>query len=324
VYDTLLFHGPRFRRLRAYRRLTAWTCLAEVECATGEPWFGDYLPQQLLLGDIGARDAVVHVLQACIPHTRVLPVAVERITIAGSAVGVVFVDAKERHSDGESFVWDVDVRDDEGRLVERWEGLTLRNVGPSHAPPQWAPPLLVPYLERRLAELAGRRIGIAFAGRSRGQGATDVVIGEAAGHPVAIRRTADGRPEADNGGVSAAHLDGYTLAVAGDGRVTCDVEEARPEHRWRDLLGPQRLILASRIAVELGEQLTTSAARVWAAAECVRKSGRPAPAPLALTEASGDGWALLRTGRAAIATYAGQVTAVESAVAFAFLIEEDA
>jgi enediyne polyketide synthase len=325
VYDALLFHGPRFRRLRGYRTLTARTCVAEVEARSGDRWFGDYLPQQLVLGDPGARDAIVHVLQACIPHARVLPVSVERIVSGPLAEGLLLVDARERRSDGETFVWDVDVTDAEGEIVERWEALTLRRVGPALRPPeQWAPPLLVPYLERRVAELAGARIGVTLVKRERGsRAATDAAIGAAAGRRVDVRRDPDGRPVVERGGVSAAHIDGYTLAVAGDGRVTCDVEEARAGRSWHDLLGAQRLVLASCVAADLDEDVSTSAARVWAAAECARKSGRPARETLALASVGSDGWALLRAGGAPVATYAGHIAGVDPPVAFAFLIEEE-
>ena len=109
------------------------------------------------------------------------------------------------------------------------------------------------------------------------------------------------------------------------GTVACDVEAAleRGEPVWRDLLGGDRLALAGRLAAELGEQLDLSAARVWAAAECARKAGRPAREPIALGRAYGDGWTLLRAGRTAVATYAARLDGVESPLAFAFLVEEE-
>jgi enediyne polyketide synthase len=37
----------------------------------------------LILGDPGARDAMIHGLQACIPQQTLLPIAVEQIVITG-------------------------------------------------------------------------------------------------------------------------------------------------------------------------------------------------------------------------------------------------
>ena len=322
VYDALLFHGPRFRRLRGYTTLRARSCVAEVDARAGERWFGEFLPQTLLLGDPGARDSFVHVLQGCIPGARVLPAAVERVEVVREPEGVLVLSAEERSDDGETLVWDVQVRDARGRLVERWDGLALRRVGPVRAPERWPAALLVPYLERRLADVSGARLGIALAPRAE---SSDAAIAAAAGRPLRVERRADGKPESAAAGVSAASVDGYTLAVAGLGTVACDVEAAleRGEPVWRDLLGGDRLALAGRLAAELGEQLELSAARVWAAAECARKAGRPAREPIALGRAYGDGWTLLHAGRTAVATYAARLEGVESPLAFAFLVEEE-
>ena len=248
-----------------------------------------------------------------------LPVGVERVRVGRAPDGLLVVSAQERADDGETLVWDVEVRDAGGGLVELWEGLRLRRVAAVYAPDRWPAPLLVPYLERRLADVAGARVGIAFA---RSAGGSDTAMAFAAGRRIRIERRADGKPESGDGAVSAAHVDGLTLAIAGPGTLACDVEEASPrgEETWRDLLGRERLALAGRLASELGEQIDLSAARVWAAAECARKAGRPAREPLALDQASADGWMLLRAGRTPVATYTAKVEDVEPPLAFAFLI----
>ena len=321
VYDALLFHGPRFRRLRGYRSLHARSCVAEVE-ARETDWFGAFLPASLVAGDPGVRDAFIHVLQACIPGTRVLPAGAERVLLARRPAGRLVVTASERSDDGSTLVWDVDAHDEDGTLVERWQGLQLRRIGEAAVPGPWPAALLVPYLERRVAELSGRHVGVSVAG----DGTTDEAIAAAATRPVRIERAANGRPESDAGGVSAAHVRSLTLAVVGDGELACDVEEARPrgEAMWRDLLGGERFALARTLAGELGEDLEVSAARVWAAAECSRKTGRPQGEPLTLAGAPSDGWALVRAGRAPVATFADRVAGFESELAFAFLVEEEA
>ena len=76
------------------------------------------------------------------------------------------------------------------------------------------------------------------------------------------------------------------------------------------------------MAGELGEKIDTSAARVWAAVECTRKAGLPIGEALTLSESTRDGWALLRAGRTAVATWTGSVSGIDSDVAFAFLLGE--
>ncbi|MFL5963749.1 MAG: SDR family NAD(P)-dependent oxidoreductase [Gaiellaceae bacterium] len=319
VYDTLLFHGPRFRRLRRYRTLHARSCSAEIDVRDSE-WFRAYLPTPLVLGDPGARDAFIHILQACIPGTRVLPAGADRIAFVRRPASAVFVSACERSDDGTTLVWDMDVCDSQGELVERWQGLRLRRVGATPVPAPWPAPLLVPYLERRVAELSGYSVGLSVVA----DGDTDDAIASAAGRPLRIERAANGRPVADTGGVSAAHVQSLTLAVAGDAAVACDVEEARPrgEELWRDLLGNERLALARSLASELGEELDVSATRVWAAAECSRKTGRPQGEPFTFAGAPADGWALVRAGRAPVATFADRVIGFDTRLAFAFLVED--
>src|ERR1039457_2794103 len=82
LYGSILFQSGRFRRLRAYHRLRATECIAEIAPGGAGDWFARYLPATLALGDPGARDAVIHSVQACIPHATVLPIGVERIIVA--------------------------------------------------------------------------------------------------------------------------------------------------------------------------------------------------------------------------------------------------
>jgi enediyne polyketide synthase len=319
VYDLLLFHGSRFRRLRGYRRLAARSCEADVEVRADARWFGEFLPQRLVLGDLGARDAVVHALQACIPDTRVLPVGVDRLVVRRLPREAAVVSARERADDGETLVWDLDVRDRSGHLCERWEGLKLQRLGGPRQPPRWPRALLVPLLERGIARAAGVPVGVGIAGA---RPEADVAIAYAVGRPVRVERQPNGRPVVAGKQVSAAHVAGLTLAVAAEVPVACDVEEAasRGEVVWRDLLGRDRFELAGRLAAELGGEFDQSAARVWAAAECARKAGRPTREPLALATQAENGWTLLRAGDLAVATYAARVVDLEAPLAFAVLV----
>jgi enediyne polyketide synthase len=309
LYGRLLFHGPSFRRVRRYRELRARRCVAEVGVAQDARWFSAYLPQTLVLGDPGARDAFIHAAQACIPHRRVLPLSIERVALLRRPQGPVTVVAVERESTADTLVYDLTVFDASGRACEAWQGLTLRAVEPLAPPEAWRPELFVPYLERRLGELLpGAPVSVALEAAEPNGGRTertDAAVARALGRSVRVLHRADGKPEASSGAaVSVAHDTVYTLALAGAAPVACDIEPvvAREPERWRDLLGPERLRLAELLARETGEELELTATRLWVASECVRKAGRSVAEPIVLDTAADEGWALLRAGRLRIAT----------------------
>ncbi len=154
LYGRILFHRGRFCRLRGYRLLKAKECVAEITADDGATWFGPYLPAEFVLGNPASRDAALHAIQACIPHRRIVPTGIERMVIRRGESGARFVRAKERLRDGNNFVYDVEVTDARGEVIERWDGLRLRAVEVMSAREEWPGALLSPYLERRLEELA--------------------------------------------------------------------------------------------------------------------------------------------------------------------------
>ncbi|WP_199443815.1 type I polyketide synthase [Umezawaea beigongshangensis] len=152
-YGPLLFHRGRFRRLLGYEWLSAFEVRAGVRAEPGTQWFSDFHHQRLLLGDLGAHDAVLHVLLACVPHRRALPVGVDRFTAWRAPEGVLRVHAVEREHTVDDFVFDVDVLDAAGARVARWDGLRLRAIGPNRWEEALPVSLLGPVLSRRLVEL---------------------------------------------------------------------------------------------------------------------------------------------------------------------------
>jgi len=308
LYGRVLFHSGRFRRLREYRVLKATECLAEIVPDGTTTWFGRYLPNGLVLGDPGARDAAIHAVQACVPQVTLLPVGVERITgNLNGQVGGLLVRANERARLANGFIYDVELTDAEGCVRERWDRLHLQAVSGTDFKGPWPEGLLTPYVERCLLELVpGAILSVAFernqklSRRDRSTRAIESALGASG-----IIRRADGRPTARDGrNLSASHCGDLTMAVAGHSPVGCDLElvTARRTEIWSDMLGVERFKLAEVISREAQETLDVAATCVWTSVECLKKAGAGMAAPLVFKEAAPNGWVLLTSGELKIAS----------------------
>lgn len=330
LYESILFHRGRFRRLKGYRFLKSTECLAEIAPDGETSWFSQYLPAGLILSDPGARDAAIHSIQACIPHATLLPIGVERVSLekALAPSGPLYVHALERSQDGSTFVYDLDVRGADGLLCERWEGLRLRLISNSSFRGSWPVALLGPYIERRLREfyppakvsvVCEREVTLTRRERS------DRAIQNALGHSIEVLRLPDGKPYVDEDmGVSAAHCGELTLAVSGTGATGCDLEKVseRASAVWLDLLGAEGARLAAIIAHSVPESEATAATRVWAARESLKKAGALGDAPLLFVSAEADGWVLLSSGALRIATWETEVSGCDGKLVVAVLLRD--
>nr|AAO25848.1 PksE [Kitasatospora sp. CECT 4991] len=337
LYGPVLFQGDRFRRLLAYRDLAATHCLAEIDDTPRTDWFAGYHPGELLLADPGTRDALMHSIQACVPDATLLPVSVERLHLAEAAAArtgrLLFLDARERSRDGDSYLYDLDVRDAAGSPVEQWEGLLLRAVRKQDGSGPWLPALLGPFLERRVEAALGHRVRcVVLPGGEDADGSvadrrrrTAEAASWALGRTTEVHHRPDGRPElADGRRISSSHAAGVTFTVVADaGRpLACDVEQVaeRTAEQWAGLLGPDAERLAHLLAAERGEPLSTAATRVWGAVETLRKAGH-AVAALSLADGSGlpPGWVALRGGAHRIVSFVTALDGAADPVAFTVL-----
>jgi enediyne polyketide synthase len=336
LYGGLLFQGKRFQRLVAYRRASARHAVAELSTRSEAPWFAPFLPQRLLLADPGTRDAAMHAIQCCVPDATLLPQGVERLYLADRAAqdpeqgtDYVVLDARERYQDGDSYCYDLDLRDPAGRVVERWEGLLLRAVRKRDGAGPWPPAMLGSYLERAAERVlggsrsivvepdpTGRRVGSTADRRAQ----TELAASRALGRPAGLRYRPDGKPETAGADVSASHGAGLTLVLAGAGMLACDVEtvvERDPED-WAGLLGADLLAVRDLLAAESAEPSAVAATRLWCVLECVRKTGGHTHA-VTVERVDPDGWTVLSTGDARVATWVTTVTGRPQPVVFAVL-----
>jgi enediyne polyketide synthase len=330
LYDAVLFHGERFRRVRRYRELRAKSCTVEVDVVEARTlaatWFGPYILAEIVLGDPGARDAAIHAIQACIPQRRLLPVGIEQLRIEPertmpNVAGPLRIYASERSHDGDRFVYDLEVRDDHGQIVERWVGLTLQAVGPI-APGRagWPHILLGPYLERvassgALPGIGGIAVAIECGPDRESRRARALSrLGINTWH-----RRPDGKlePMDSTYNVSVSHAADITLAVAAPGPgLGCDLEIVTHRSGWSDILGSARMAIAEHIVAEHGEGLDVAATRLWSAGEALEKAGLAPDAPLVLVRADGE-CVHLRSGPVAIATWVTTISGIPEPVAIA-------
>jgi enediyne polyketide synthase len=336
LYGTVLFQGKRFQRVMAYRRAGARQALAEIATTAEVSWFAPFLPQERLLAEPGTRDAMMHAIQCCVPDATLLPQGIEKLYLAEPSdqdTDFVVLDARERSQDGDTYVYDLDVRDPSGKLVERWEGLSLRAVNKRGGAGPWVPSMLGSYLERSCERVLGgsRAVvvepdpsGTRVATTQERRAQTELAASRAVGAPLRVRYRPDGKPEADGVEVSASHSAGLTLVVVGEGSLTCDVETAvhRSEQDWAGLIGEDLLAVAGLLAAETGEPAAIANTRVWSALECVRKTGSMTQA-LTVGRVDPDGWAVLSSGEARIATWTTTVNDRPDPVVFAVLQGEE-
>lgn len=334
LYGGILFQGQRFRRVRAYRRITATSCVAEISADPTDGWFGPFLPAGLLLGDPGTRDAFMHAIQVCVPDATLLPLGAERIYLGlpHDAGGQVVLTATERQRDGDTYTYDLDVRDLDGKLAERWDGLRLQAVRKQVPRGPWVAPLLGPYLERCLAAQPGQvpRLVVEPDGAERAHGQrarrkqTALAVGRMLGPAAAVRYRGDGKPEVTGDlSISVSHDAGVTLVAALAGEVGCDVQRVTGQALadWELLLSPEQLTLAKVVGLECGEDLPAGATRVWGAIECLRKVGRAVTGPITLARCGPDGWVEFRAGTARASSLLAHLRGEASPAVFTILTE---
>lgn len=322
LYGGILFQDGRFRRVREYPLLAAKECIATLGAGTGLSWFGPHHPPELVLGDPGRRDAAIHAIQACIPHQPVLPVSVRRIDVLSpGGLGEARVRARERSREGDEFEFDLVIESMDGSLLECWQGLRLKVVSGAAGPRVWQRGLVPVHLERRLEDLLGLadlRIHVEESQGDRTEGSEDLLRrllpdGLFAGY------RQDGRPLAHGIGLSLAHGRGLSLVVGGTGVGGCDLQSVEQHSRstWRDLLGPERLALAELLERETPADLNSSATRVWAALECLKKSAAGVPQQLVAEDRTTDDWVVFAAGAQRIATWVGRVADQDDPVVWA-------
>jgi enediyne polyketide synthase len=333
VYERILFHRGRFRRVEGYASLHSRKIVAKLTAPSPSPWFARHLSPELVLGDSAARDAALHSIQACIPHRTILPVGVCRIVGRSEwTYGPSVVRAVEHSHDGDDFIYDVTITNAAGQVCEQWLRLQLRAVAPIPANRPWPAPLLVPYLERKLAAifvLSDIKIGLAVAAEERCSCASASLVQEIFGAAARLTHRPDGKPIVTGAGVpgpsiSLSHSARTTLLFATGSipGIGCDVETivSRSPESWQSLLGAGRFALAQALADASKSSLDEAATEIWSLQESLRKAGCNFDQPIRLDSCTPDGWAIFSAGSLNAATFRGCLEDGPAPLAFAFVI----
>ena len=240
LYGQVFFQSGRFRRVAFLPEVSSRACRALVRGGDDLPWFGAVpgpVDAPLVLGSPGLNDATLHVLQACLPHRRLLATGCESVTFSGREVrGALRVQAVRRPPapGAAAGSWDVVAADATGQPVVTWQGVRLRDVGALVPAGAWHPALLAISMEARAAEFgldpalraviscgtlppghgAGLPGGHPEAGRP-GKG-RDTAPGPSAAGPSAAGPSAAGPSAAGPGGGGSGRADPAAAGPAGD------------------------------------------------------------------------------------------------------------
>jgi enediyne polyketide synthase len=256
-----------------------------------------------------------------------LPVRIGRVVLSGPLPQQrLMCSALERSHQGETYIWDLTIRNEAGLPQETWEGLELRVFRREVTLPAWSPALLGSYLERIAADF-GANVGVAVDHDPR-RGRADrkhSVAALLAGTDVRVSSRLDGRPEIGRTQFSFSHLDALTVGVCGQSSIGCDLAavDMHGSADWKRMLGDDLYGLAVMASRESGESLPTAATRVWTVLECLQKAGTGPNQPVVLEPSSAPGWLHFRSGSRRILSGLERVAGFDKPVAIGILIEDE-
>jgi len=311
LYDSILFQKGRFQAVEGYLEAGVRGSCAALS-PTKQPWFSQFLPQSLLLISPAIMDAAMHSIQACIPHKRLVPTAIEQITIYQDAISAqsFICRARERSESEDDFLYDLEIADQAGNALQAWKGLNLHAIAANDTGSLRTPQLIANMLERRWREIASNDSITIFLQERPSADRSSNDHGN---------RRADGKPTmAENEG-TRTWSDNVLLQLWCSSPGSCDLERVarRDPQLWRDMLGEPLFRTAVFLADKLGEEFDLAATRVWTVAECLKKLGKGTAGAVTFETCTPDRWAVVRCGDYIIGTVPITVSSNQSVAAFA-------
>ncbi len=337
LYGQVFFQAGRFRRVAFLPEASSRACRALVRGGDDLPWFGAVpgpVDAPLVLGSPGLNDAALHVLQACLPHRRLLATGCESVTFSGREVrGALRVQAVRRPADDAAAVWDVVAADATGQPVVTWQGVRLRDVGALAPAGAWHPALLAISMEARAAEFGldpALHAVISCGAPPPAQGAAGPGGGRDAASQGTRSQGAGSPGMAGPGGGAPAGDDQWTDRAEGTGPLAgfeLTVRASRPVAcRWQAvgglasdaaLLDEGLIAMRDQLAARLRETPAALEARLATIASALAALGRAAGTPLRVEDACDAGWIVVRARDMAVACAVTQLSGVAAPVAVA-------
>ncbi|WP_425100857.1 SDR family NAD(P)-dependent oxidoreductase [Tropicibacter sp. S64] len=224
LYGPVFFHGPSFACVRSVRAVTSRRVVVDVTRGPAR-WFGGYEAQTLLLGDPAISDAAMHMLQMAVPHRRVLPLTVARISRFGEIGATVRIEGTENWAKDGEYSFDMAGFDADGACTFVWRDARFVALAAidTKAVLDAAPVLAEALLERKAREALDDTVRVALVhgeGDRRAEALTRLGLDAAQ-----VLRRADGRPMLPGGHLSLSHGAGVTLAILSDFPVACDLTD---------------------------------------------------------------------------------------------------
>lgn len=283
LYQGICFHGPRFHRLGNVTALSATHCSVRTKVGARADWYGPLLPQGFFAGDPGVRDAVLHALQLCFPHQMMLPTAVGKIHFGRLDSDTEYIiRARQLVSEKRRVVFDVQVCDFAGKVVEAWSGLELVQAPASVLRKDREfplPPVLLQSLVARIATdvLEANEVCAGMVFVDPGETGSGLALERALGRKVTVNRDMNGAITINNVNVSTSHAAGISIALArNEGPVAIDLQFAADIEvdEWRLMLGEERMHFAMELSEQDAVPLQQALLTAWTASECLIKLGR--------------------------------------------------
>jgi enediyne polyketide synthase len=306
LYGQIFFQAGRFRRVAFLPEASSRACRALVRGGDDQPWFGAVpgpVDTPLVLGSPGLNDATLHVLQACLPHRRLLPTGCESVTLSGREVrGALRVQAVRRPPEGGDGVWDVTAADATGQPVVSWRGVRSQGMGALARTGAWHPALLAISVESRAAEFGldpSLRAVISCGTPLRAPGTSG-------------RRDGDGCADT---AVGRGPLDGFELTVQATRPVACRWQAVGVPREEDVPLDEGLVALRRELEARPREALAAAQARLATIAACLAALGREPGTPLTVEDECDGGWIVVRSRDAAVACAVTEISGVPSPVA---------
>ena len=347
LYGPVCFQTGRFRRAALLPEVTSRSCRALVRGEDGQSWFGEDAAgagASLILGNPGLNDATWHVLQACVPHRRLLPAGCESVVFSGrEADGAVEIRAAQMSlaasaTAATEYIWDAEAVDAAGQPLVTWRGLRLADAGPLAREAAWPPSLLSVYLERSAVALGLHpelRVAV-HTGQPDNPGAAPVAAASVPppspppdAQPPDAQQSPSLAPPGDrapspsreHAAPGSGGLSGFTLSVQAPGSAACGWDTVDPGPACGLEPSPDLAGLEAELR-RRGEQPATARARLRAVSACLAGLGPLTKPPVIAGSAEEADWLVLRSGAATLASAIVDMRGVSSPVAVAIMTSD--